>query len=193
MAKPAGITIIAGFESTVLWLVFGGFVLGLAIKRTGLGERIAGRLAIRFGKTYARIISGIVLVGLALSFIMPSAVGRVVLLLPIASALADRFGFAGNARGRTGIMLAATFGSIFPAFGILPANVPNLVLAGAAETLYGFKPVYGEYLLLHFPVLGLLKAVVIVGLILHLYPDRPEPLEAKEGLLLLAAQQRLVH
>ena len=37
--------IFTGFESTVLWLVFGGLVLGVAIKRTGLGERIASRLA----------------------------------------------------------------------------------------------------------------------------------------------------
>jgi anion transporter len=163
--------IFVGFGSTVLWLVFGGLVLGVAIKRTGLGERIASRLARKFGKTYAGIITSVVTVGLALSFIMPSALGRVVLLLPIASALADRLGFAKESQGRRGIILGATFGSFFPAFGILPANVPNLVLAGASEMLYGFTPGYGEYFLLHFPVLGLLKIAMIVGLILLLYPD----------------------
>jgi hypothetical protein len=48
---------------------------------------------------------------------------------------------------------------------ILPANTPNLVLAGASETLYGVQITYAEYLLVQFPVMGLLKAVVIVALI----------------------------
>ncbi len=171
--SPPGV-IFSGFQSTVVWLVFGGLVMGVAIKRTGLGERIANHLAIGFGKTYASIITSIVMVGVALSFIMPSAIGRIVLLLPIASALANRFGFDEDSPGHTGIILAASFGSFLPAFAILPANVPNVVLTGAAETLYDFTPVYGEYLLLHFPVLGLLKAVVIIGLILFFYPDQPK-------------------
>lgn len=165
--------IFVGFGSTVVWLVFGGLILGVAIKRTGLGERIAGRLAIKFGASYPGIITSVVTVGIAISFIVPSAVGRVALLLPIASALADRLGFAKESKGRKGIILAITMGSLFPAFGILPANVPNLVLSGAVEMVYGFTPVYGKYLLLHFPVLGLLKAAMILGLILLLYPDHP--------------------
>jgi anion transporter len=166
--------IFAGFESTVFWLVFGGLVFGVAIKQTGLGVRIASRLARKSGESYAGIITSVFTVGLALSFIMPSAVGRVALLLPIASALSDRLGFAKESPGRKGIILGAAFGSLFPAFAILPANVPNLVLAGATEMLYGFTPVYGEYLLLHFPVLGLLKAAMIIGIILLLYPDHPK-------------------
>jgi len=178
--SPPGI-IFSGFQSSVFWLVFGGLILGVAIKRTGLGERIANHLSLRFGKTYAGIITGMVSIGLALSFIMPSAVGRIVLLLPIARAMAGRFGFEPGSPGRTGIVLAAGFGSFFPAFAILPANVPNLVLTGAAETLYHFNPAYGEYLLLHFPVLGLLKSIVIIALILLLYPDRPRTAAAAEA------------
>jgi di/tricarboxylate transporter len=157
-----------------MWLVFGGLVIGEAIKRTGLGERVANRISLKFGKTYASIIAGMVTVGLALSFIMPSAVGRIVLLLPIASALSARYGFSEGSQGRTGIILATGLGSFFPAFAILPANVPNVVLTGAAETLYQFSPVYGEYLLLHFPVLGLLKSVAIIAMILLLFPDKPK-------------------
>jgi len=44
----------------------------------------------------------------------------------------------------------------------LPANAPNLVLAGAAETLYGITFIYGEWLLVQLPVMGILKALVIV-------------------------------
>ena len=47
-----GHVVFSGFVSSVVWLVFGGLVLGVAIKRTGPGERIANRLALTFGKTY---------------------------------------------------------------------------------------------------------------------------------------------
>ncbi len=40
---------------------------------------------------------------------------------------------------------------------ILPANAPNLVLAGAAETLYNLQLIYAEYLWVQFPVMGLVK------------------------------------
>jgi len=190
--SPAG-TIFSGFQSSVFWLVFGGLILGVAIKRTGLGERIANHLSARFGRTYVRIITGMVTIGLALSFIMPSAVGRIVLLLPIANAMAGRFGFEPGSQGRTGIVLAAGFGSFFPAFAILPANVPNLVLTGAAETLYHFTPAYGEYLLLHFPVLGILKSIIIIALILLLYPDRPRvPAAAEAAQGAMTADEKLL-
>lgn len=170
--SPAQV-VFSGFASSVVWLVFGGMLLGAAIKRTGLGQRIADGLALKFGQTYGGIITGMVALGVTLSFLLPSTASRVILLTPIATALAARVGFKAGSSGHTGIVLAAALGTFLPAFAILTANAANLVLAGAAETLYGFTPVYGRYLWLHFPVLGLLKAAALVGLILRVYPARP--------------------
>jgi di/tricarboxylate transporter len=44
---------------------------------------------------------------------------------------------------------------------VLPANVPNNVLMGAAEAFQGIQFHYFSYLVLHFPVLGFLKSFVI--------------------------------
>lgn len=164
--------IFAGFQSTTFWLVFGGLVVGAAIQHTGLGLRIAGRFARVIGPGYGSAIAWISLACVLMSFIMPSAMGRMALLMPIASSLAERLGHGLGSRGRTGIMLAAALSGVLPAFAILPANVPNTVLAGAAETFHGVTLTYGEYLLLHFPVLGALKGVCIVALITLLYRDR---------------------
>jgi len=48
------------------------------------------------------------------------------------------------------------------------------VLLGTAETLYGTTISYGAYLLLHFPVLGLLKAGLIAELLCRLFPGTAE-------------------
>ena len=60
------------------------------------------------------------------------------------------------------MVLATIIGSFAPSCAVLPANVPNMVLAGASETLYHLNIHYGAYLKLHFPVLGILKGVAIV-------------------------------
>ncbi len=171
VASPG--VIFSGFSSTAVWLIFGGLVIGVAIMATGLGRRVAAGAASQLDGSYARIIAGLVTAGVLFSFLMPSAMGRVVLLTPIAEAIAGHFGFARGSRGRTGVILATILGSFIPAFGILPANVPNMVLVGMAETQYRVSLLYGSYLLLHFPILGLLKAALIVGLILWFYPDTP--------------------
>ena len=168
---PANI-IFSGFQSTALWLVFGGLVIGVAIIATGLGSRIANQLD--FAGSYIKLIAGITMVGVAFSFIMPSAMGRIMLLTPIILLLAKHFGFQAGSNGKTGLILASTLGSLLPDFAILPANVPNMILVGIAENQYGISPLFGEYLLLHFPILGLAKAIIIIILIIWLFPDQPK-------------------
>ena len=172
--------IFAGFGSAAIWLIFGGLVIGIAISSTGLGARIARYAAIWLHGSYLKIISGLVAAGLLFSFLMPSAMGRVVLLTPIALSLADHFGFKEGSKGRTGVLLAIILGTYIPAFGILPANVPNMVLAGMAETQYHLSILYGTYLLLHFPLLSLVKAVLIIALIFFFFPDQPAALPEQE-------------
>jgi anion transporter len=172
--------IFAGFGSAAIWLIFGGLVIGIAISSTGLGARIARYAAVWLHGSYLKIISGLVAAGLLFSFLMPSAMGRVVLLTPIALSLADHFGFKEGSKGRTGVLLAIILGTYIPAFGILPANVPNMVLAGMAETQYHLSILYGTYLLLHFPLLSFVKAVLIIALIFFFFPDQLAALPEQE-------------
>ncbi|CAK8719725.1 MAG: Di- and tricarboxylate transporter [Candidatus Electronema aureum] len=164
--------VFSGFFSAAVWLVFGGLVIGAAISSTGLGGRIGRYAATQLHGSYVKIIGGLVAAVVLFSFLMPSSMGRVVLLIPIALSIADHFGFREGSKGRTGIMLAVILGTYIPAFGILPANVPNVVLAGMAETKYKISLLYGSYLLLHFPLLTLAKAVIIAALIVFFYPDK---------------------
>ncbi len=176
---PADV-VFSGFTSAVYWLVFAGLILGVAINETGLGKRFADQIVIHLEGSYLKIIAGVVLIGVIFSFLMPSAMGRVILLIPIALGIADHFGFSAGSNGRTAIILAAIFGTFIPAFSILPANVANMILAGLAENQYNFLFLYGEYLLLHFPILGMLKAVTIILLLMWLYPDSPSEKQYRE-------------
>jgi len=161
--------VFSGFHSAAYWLVFGGLIVGVAVQKTGLGLRIATSITSKLAKSYTQTVVGVALVGIALSFVMPSTMGRVVLLVPIVLALCDSLGYEKGTRERSGVILAMACGTWMPAGSILPANVPNMVLVGVAENLFGVTFNYGEYLLMHMPVNGILKLALIVGLVLILF------------------------
>lgn len=168
--------VFSGFASQAFWLVFGGLIVGVAIKNTGLGGRIAGGLLGLFGTSYAAVITGVVLGAVALSFLMPSSMGRVVLMMPVVLALADRLGFEAGSTGRNGMVAAAALAAYMPATAVMPATVPSMVLVGAAEVQYGVTFAYAPWLLAHFPVLGAIKTVLIIAISLAFFRDEPRPL-----------------
>lgn len=168
VAKPE--VIFSGFTSGTLWLVLGGLVIAEAVRMTGLGERIA-RVALGTRVwTYPQLISAAVLVAVVLAFLMPATVGRILLLVPIITAVAERHGLAAGSPGHNGVLFAVILASFQCGTAILPANAPNLVLAGAAETLYGVNLIYAEYLWAQFPVMGIIKGTLIVAIICWMFP-----------------------
>ncbi|HTP96854.1 MAG TPA: SLC13 family permease [Burkholderiales bacterium] len=174
--------IFSGFASSTLWLVFGGLIIAEGVRATGLGERIARLTLERFSHDYARALTATVAVAMGLNFVMPATVARVLLLIPILTAVARRMGFQHGSRGYHGILLAAMLATYQCGTAVLPANAPNMVLAGAAETLYGVTLTYGEYLWVQFPVMGLVKGALIVLLALWVFPATPAPRSEAEPL-----------
>ncbi|WJD50411.1 MULTISPECIES: SLC13 family permease [unclassified Enterobacter] len=165
--------IFGGFASSAFWLVFSGFVLGVAIRKTGLADRAARALSARLTDSWPLMVGSVVLLSYALAFVMPSNMGRIALLMPIVAAMAARAGINDGTRAWYGLALAVGFGTFQLSATILPANVPNLVMSGAAEGSYGIHLNYLPYLLLHTPVLGILKGLVLIGLICWLFPGKP--------------------
>lgn len=173
-------TVFSGFGSSTFWLLFASLVLNASIRFTGLDQRAAGLIARLLGSSYRGVLSGVIVFALALSFVIPSAIGRIVIMVPIIITLAERMGYGEGSNGRVGMVLAASFATFMPALTILPANVPNLILSSMAETLYGHQIAYADYLLLHFPVLGAAKAVLLLFVVAWLFPDTAPRHSAKD-------------
>ncbi|MFP4125461.1 MAG: SLC13 family permease [Alphaproteobacteria bacterium] len=169
-------TVFAGFASAAVWLVFGGLILGAAVGDTGLDRVIAARFRPFFKGSYSRCVALTVALAVALAFLVPSTMTRVVLLVPVVTALAEELGYARDGPGYVGLALAAIFASYYPAVTILPATVPTVALVGAAEAVQGEQLTYAAFLASYGPVLGVLKAVLIVLVVVRLFPaGRPTP------------------
>jgi anion transporter len=184
--------VFSGFTSATLWLVLGGLIMAEAVNQTGLAQRLAGALFDRFSSSYEQLVVAVVIASVVLSFLVPATVGRVLLLLPIVIALAHRVGFEHDSSGYNGLCLATILVTYQCGTTVLPANAPNLVLAGSAEALYGMHIRYAEYLWAQFPVLGLLKSAAIIGFTLWLFPAQARPVHAAAAQApLTVAQKRM--
>lgn len=173
--EPA--VVFSGFTTTAFWLIFAGAVLSASATRTGLSDWLAAHsVGGIFASTgYGMRVAIVVTFSAGLALILPSTLGRVAILLPLVIALCDQFGYRSGGKGRTGLVLAAAVGTYIVPITFLPANLPNIVLAGSLESIYGITPTFGAYLVLHFPVIGLVKGVALVLIVNALFREAPAP------------------
>ena len=169
--------IFSGFASNTLWLVFGGLIVAEAVNSTGLGKRAAAMVIGHFRLSYALLIAITVVFSTVLAFVMPATLSRILLLLPVFGAVAEHAGLPRGSKGHDGVCLAAIMSTYQCGTAVLPANAPNLVLAGASEALYGVQLTYTEYLFVQFPVMGLIKAMVIAVLACWLMKEPTRPIK----------------
>lgn len=189
--------VFSGFATTAFWLIFAGVILSASTTRTGLSQWLAARfLNARFALySYGARVGLIVIFAAALALILPSTLARVAVLLPLVVALCDAAGYRSGSKGRVGLVLAAAVGTYIVPITFLPANLPNIVLAGSLESLYDVTLTFGPYILLHFPVIGLVKGIALVAILTYLFRDEPAPQDAQADastIVLSGAGLRLV-
>jgi len=164
--------VFSGFSSSAFWLVFSGMLIATAIKNVNLNNRFSNFFSIIKDISYLKLLIYISIFSVAFSFLMPSSVVRVVLLVPLAITIAKALGFEENDKGYIGILLTFILCTSIPAFTVLPANVPNMILGGLTKEIYDFELLFSHYLLSNFFVLGFLKNIIIVTLIYLFFKDK---------------------
>ena len=175
-------TIFSGFASSAFWLVLSGFVLGAAIRKVGLAQRWANYLVVPLSQSWPRMVAGTLVLTYLLALVMPSNMGRIALLMPVVLAMGERAGIKAGSRGSIGLALAVGFGTFQLSASILPANVPNLVLSGAAENAYQIHLQWLPWWLLHMPVVGIGKGMILAASILFLFRAQPQPVRHRDQL-----------
>lgn len=169
---PADV-VFSGFHSTGAWMIFGGLIIGHCVQATGLGGRIAARLMRRLARSYLGILATAVGIAALMAFLVPSNTGRIVIMVPIFMALADRLGFAHGSNGRAALALAIGAGTLYPSLAILPGAVPNLIMVGAAESIHGMTITYADYFIAQYPVIGIVSVIALPLILRVMLPDRP--------------------
>jgi sodium-dependent dicarboxylate transporter 2/3/5 len=151
------------YSNHMVFLFLGGFVLALAVERSGLHRRVALAILDAIGSSPRRLVWGF-LVTTALLSMWLSNTATALMMLPIAGAVTRRIDAPGAA---TRVFLAVAYGASIGGIGTLVGTPPNLVLAGMAPNLvpdirpltFGGWMLFGvPFVLLFLPLAGLYLA-----------------------------------
>lgn len=184
--------IFSGFSSGAFWLVFAGMLIATAIKNTSLTQRFTNLFSKIKNLTYVKLLIYISIFAVLFSFVMPSSVVRIVLVVPLAIALASSLGFEKEDKGYTGIMLTFILSTSLPAFTILPANVPNMILAGLTKEIYNYELLFSYYFVANFLILGFIKNIIIVSLVYYFFKDEIKNKLKKEETQAFSKDEKVV-
>ncbi len=150
------------YAEHMVFLFLGGFVLALAVERSGLHRRLALGILHRIGSSPRRLVWGFLLSTATLSMWL-SNTATTLMMLPIAAGVVDRME---EERAGMRLFLAVAFGASIGGLGTLIGTPPNLVLAGMAPGLVpGIAPLtFGGWMLFGIPLVVLMLPVA--GLLL---------------------------
>ena len=166
---------LAPFAGKTIWLVFAGMVLSNGISASRLSDRLANLSMKYLGHSRMRVLAGLHFIGLIAAFLVPSGVVRVLLLLPVGTALAEVMRGHKDPKLKAAVLMSLLSSTYFGGSGVLTGTVPNLVVAGQLESAAGEIVFWGEWLVWMFPIVGLARTGLCLCVIWFLFGRRLQP------------------
>src|SRR5689334_10517577 len=74
-----------GFASDTTWFILAAILFGKIASRSGLPTRVASFIVTHVGISYPRILLGLIVTDFMLTFLVPTGIGRVVILTSVAA------------------------------------------------------------------------------------------------------------
>ena len=129
---------VSGFASPSLWLLLTGFVISIAMTKTGVAKRIALVIMKLLGKTPAGAIAASMLANFIVAPLTPSNTARTAAMLPIMEGIATAYNAKpGQSNFGKALALAATFTSNITGSAFLTGTIPNPVSIGLIAAAAG--------------------------------------------------------
>ena len=171
LAGPA--TVLNGFATTTVWLVFIAFLIGMAFVQTGIGKRIAYILIRMFGKTTLGLGYVMAIVDLIISPATPSNTARSGgIVYPIFRSISTTLGSEPDSNPRkVGSYFTLLQGLVsFTTAGMfITACAPNLITVDFAKKIMGATITWGDWAIAMI-VPGMLVLILTPLLLYKIYP-----------------------
>src|ERR1700756_628348 len=168
-------TAFSGFANPTPWFLFGSALIGMMASKSGLARRLAYQVMLRVGGGYSRLLLGLILSSLLLTFLVPSGIACVVIMAAVALGLMDVFGLSRGSNVGRGIFVTLTYtAGIFDIMVI--AGASSILGRGLIQKTTGIEVYWSEWLLAFLPCV-VVTIFVIWRLVLRLFPPEKEALE----------------
>lgn len=169
---------VAGFGTEFVWLLVVTFIVAQAMMDVGLGRRVALSILRLAGGRAPLVLLALLGSVAVLSFMVPTATGRISMLLPVCLGIIEAAGLRPGSLFAKALLVGTSHASIMSGVGLMTAAGATVYAAGVFETLLGVQWAYLAWMAAFFPV------VVAFGLLLWrilLWAFPPERLEMIGG------------
>lgn len=158
-------TAAAPFANPVVFLLFGGFLIALAVERWNLHRRIAFHIILFVGNRPLNLVGGVMLATAALSMWI-SNTATTVMMLPIAVSLITVVVPEGTLRGRDAInfaaamMLGVAYAASIGGMSTLIGSPPNALAASYLGQTFDVQVSFAEWMAIALPITLVMLALV---------------------------------
>ena len=135
-------TAFAGYTDSTVWLMVGAFLLGEATVQTGLAKRIAFTIMKRGGSSYNRIVLYLWIAGCVLGLLVPSAIARVAMFIPIMVGIVQAYKAPNDSNFACNLLQHVYWSSILGSTLWYTGTNMNPTAMGIAQSINGYAPSY---------------------------------------------------
>ncbi len=146
-------SVTANYSKSIIFLFLGGFMLAIAIEKTGLHRYFSAKLLSFFPKSARGIIYALAVTSALLSSILSNTT-ITLMLMPIALYLSE------NIRLKVRFLLATAYGASVGGILTPIGTAPNLILLGFLEEHHLPTFAFGEWMLFMTPVVALMLLII---------------------------------
>jgi anion transporter len=129
---------LSGFSAASLWLIVTGFVISIAMVKTGVARRLLLHVVKGIGKTPLRAIMAGSVTTLIVSPFTPSNTARAMAMVPVVEGLAETYQVkAGESNFGKALALSQAFANSITGSAFLTATIPNTMFIAAIIAAVG--------------------------------------------------------
>lgn len=171
----------APWTTSVVWISMGGIIVANILMSSGLSERIAYFTIIKTGGTFTGTLIGIMLAGIIINPFVPSVMGKLAIMVPIALGICKALDLVPKSRGASAVMIAAFLSIAEPRLGFLTGDGAIPMMMGIIQNITNISISWGEFAF-HNLFINLIFSAISIGiLIIVLKPE--EKIDKKDVIL----------
>jgi sodium-dependent dicarboxylate transporter 2/3/5 len=138
----------AAWSIDVPWLILGGYILTIALEKTGFLRRIAFRLILLFGGRFNAILFGFMILGAIVSLVIADLAAKAILFGALAVGIAKALELEMGGKTASSLGMAALASTLGPSLlwytGTMNNLVPFGMIAGAGYAVPGWTQYIGH-------------------------------------------------
>ncbi len=176
---PVAYVVLLGLDTAVAfrawsmeipWLILGGFIITIALQKTGLLKRLAYGCILLFGGKFRGILYGLMLLGAILSIVIADMAAKAILIGALTLGICNAMELKMGDRAASALGLAAIAATLSPSYLFLTGSSGNLVTFGVATTVGLTMPTFAEYLVHMFIPQAIYCVLVVLAIDLIFRP-----------------------